>query len=76
MRTAAEVGIVATMQSASMRIIVELKPGEPVCGSAGRDGEPPIPFEGMLGFLSLFEHLRTPDAAARDPRVAKFNEAH
>ncbi len=42
-----------------MRLVVEIEPGEPVCGSAGREGEPQIPFEGMLGFLSLFDRLRT-----------------
>jgi hypothetical protein len=42
-----------------MRIVVNIEPGEPVCGTAGRDGEPQVPFEGMLGFLSLFERLRS-----------------
>ena len=41
-----------------MRLVVELDPGEPVCGSAGLEGEPPTRFEGLLGFLALFEALR------------------
>jgi hypothetical protein len=43
------------------RIVVDLDPagpGEPVSGSAAREGEPHARFEGMLGFLSLFERLR------------------
>jgi hypothetical protein len=39
--------------------VVEIEPGEPVCGSAAREGEPPVRFEGMLGFLSLFDRLRS-----------------
>jgi hypothetical protein len=39
--------------------VVELEPGEPVCGAAGLEGEEPLPFEGMLGFLTLFDRLRS-----------------
>jgi hypothetical protein len=42
----------------NVRLVIELEPGEPVCGSLGREGETPTRFEGMLGFLSLFERLR------------------
>jgi hypothetical protein len=62
MRSTADRGIVGSVQSARIRVVVEIEPGEPVCGSAGREGEPQIPFEGMLGFLSLFERLRPRDA--------------
>jgi hypothetical protein len=48
------------MDNARVRLVIELDPGDPVCGSAAREGEPQIPFEGMLGFLSLFERLRAP----------------
>jgi hypothetical protein len=63
MRSAPDRGIVGAVQSARVRVVVEIEPGEPVCGSAGREGEPQIPFEGMLGFLSLFERLRPRDEA-------------
>jgi hypothetical protein len=70
MRSTPSRAIVAAVQPERVRIIVELEPGEPVCGSAARDHEPQIPFEGMLGFLSLFERLRTndqPHDQARQP---------
>lgn len=38
--------------------LMDAKRGEPVCGSAAREGEAQIPFEGMLGFLTLFDRLR------------------
>jgi hypothetical protein len=40
------------------RLVIELEPGDPVCGWLGREGGTPTHFEGMLGFLSLFERLR------------------
>jgi hypothetical protein len=49
------------VESARVRLVVEIEPGDPVCGSAGREDGPQIPFEGMLGFLSLFDRLRTRD---------------
>lgn len=47
-----------------VRIVVDIEPGEPVSGAAGRDGDPPVRFEGMLGFLALFERLRQADRNA------------
>jgi hypothetical protein len=41
-----------------VRVVVEIESGEPVCGSAAREGEVQIPFEGMLGFLTLLDRLR------------------
>jgi hypothetical protein len=35
-----------------------LEPGERVVGHAALEGEVPVAFDGMLGFLSLFERLR------------------
>jgi hypothetical protein len=46
------------MDRDSVRIVVDIEPGDPVSGAAGRDGDPPVRFEGMLGFLALFERLR------------------
>jgi hypothetical protein len=46
------------MASDPVRLVVEINPGEPVSGSAAREGEAPVPFEGLLGFLALFERLR------------------
>jgi hypothetical protein len=48
------------MERQNVRIIVELEPGEPICGSLAREGEQQVPFEGMLGFLSAFDHVRAP----------------
>ena len=58
-----------------MRVVVEIEPGEPVSGSAGREGEPQVPFEGMLGFLALFERLRARrDSPDEDPGTTKTGE--
>jgi hypothetical protein len=72
MRSAPIHGIFASVDSARIRVVVEIEPGEPIRGSAARDGDPQIPFEGMLGFLSLFDQLQTraerPQAeATKDP---------
>jgi hypothetical protein len=66
MRTLAHPASVRRVESSRVRVVVEIEPGEPVCGSVARDGEPQIPFEGMLAFVSLFERLRT-----RDPEPAE-----
>jgi hypothetical protein len=58
MRTAANHVIVRLVDNRRLRLVVEIEPGEPVCGSAGIEGERQIPFEGLLGFLSLFDRLR------------------
>lgn len=50
--------IIPGVEQERVRVIVEIEPGEPICGSAARVGEAQIPFEGMLGFLSLFDRLR------------------
>jgi hypothetical protein len=64
------------MDSARVRLVIELEPGDPVCGSAAREGEPQIPFEGMLGFLSLFEQLRaTADLHAAETKDQCFGSA-
>jgi hypothetical protein len=63
MRSATNSGIFADVECTRIRVVVEIEPGEPVCGSAGREGEPQIPFEGMLGFLSLFDRLRSREPA-------------
>lgn len=57
---------VGAVESESLRIIVELEPGEPICGSLAREGEQRIPFEGMLGFLSAFDRLRAGDERRDD----------
>jgi hypothetical protein len=46
------------MDRDSVRIVVDIEPGEPVSGAAGRVGDPPVRFEGMLGFVALFQRLR------------------
>jgi hypothetical protein len=48
----------SSVEHDSLRLVVELEPGEPVCGSAGIEGETPVRFEGMLEFLALVERLR------------------
>jgi hypothetical protein len=45
------------MESSRVRLVVEVEPGKPVCGSVAREGKAKIRFEGMLGFLSVFERL-------------------
>ncbi|HUY59295.1 MAG TPA: hypothetical protein VMV16_06260 [Solirubrobacteraceae bacterium] len=52
-----------------LRIIVELEPGEPICGSLAREGEPQVSFEGMLGFLLAFDRVRVRDEQA-EPEVS------
>jgi len=59
------------MDNARVRLVIELDPGDPVCGSAAREGEPQIPFEGMLGFLSLFERLFERLRAPGEPHAAE-----
>jgi hypothetical protein len=49
-----------------VRMVIEVEPGEPLTGRVGREGERQFPFEGMLGFLSLFERLRGEPAEAPD----------
>jgi hypothetical protein len=61
MRRAPNRAIFAPVESVRVRLVVEIEPGDPVCGSAGREDGPQIPFEGMLGFLSLFDRLRARD---------------
>ena len=46
------------------RLIIEVEPGEPVSGWASREGGPREPFDGILDFLLLFEHLRGPEEGA------------
>jgi hypothetical protein len=68
MRTEPGRGIFRAMESKRVRVVVEIEPGEPVSGSAAREGQPQIPFEGMLGFLSLFDRLRTgADSSVNEP---------
>jgi hypothetical protein len=71
MRTALAAVIIWPVERQRVRVVVEIEPGEPVCGSAAREGEAQIPFEGMLGFLSLFDRLRAgaepPDAEPPHP---------
>jgi hypothetical protein len=55
-----------------VRIVVNIEPGEPVCGTAGRDGGPQLPFEGMLAFLSLLERLREGDGDVDRPPLARI----
>ena len=58
------------MERQTVRLVVELEPGEPVCGKAGVEGESLIGFEGMLGFLALFDQLRIragPPAGTDEP---------
>jgi hypothetical protein len=64
MRRIGQPGILQPVDRRTVRVVVELDPGEPVCGSAGLEGETQVPFEGMLGFLALFDRLR---ARASDP---------
>lgn len=54
----------ARVDGSHPRLVVELEPGEPVCGWVAREGGPRTRFEGMLGLLSLFEHLRRDEDAA------------
>jgi hypothetical protein len=54
------------MERDSLRLVVDLEPGDPVCGSAGIEGETAVRFEGMLGFLALVERLRARVEAAAD----------
>ena len=56
-------GMLAPVAYGRVRVVVELEPGDPVSGSAAREGEAQVPFEGMLAFLSLFERLRAGSAA-------------
>jgi hypothetical protein len=43
----------------TVRVVVDVEHGDPVCGAAGLEGEPQTKFEGMLAFLALFDHLRS-----------------
>jgi hypothetical protein len=54
-------GIVCGVERKLSRLVIELEPGEPVSGWAAREGEPPVRFEGLLAFISLFERLRSSD---------------
>jgi hypothetical protein len=58
MRTALAAALICHVERHRVRVVVEIESGEPVCGSAAREGEAQIPFEGMLGFLTLFDRLR------------------
>jgi hypothetical protein len=62
----------------SLRLVIELEPGDPVCGSAGVEGETATRFEGMLGFLALLDRLRAgePTAGSREPPARAGGEAH
>jgi hypothetical protein len=58
------------VENRTVRVVVELElePGEPVCGSAALEGELPVPFEGMLAFLSVFEQLQMRARPSDQPR--------
>ena len=56
------------MDRDNVRIVIEIEQGEPLSGAAGRDGDPPVRFDGMLGFLALFEQLRADCNAAPGER--------
>ena len=66
MRTERVRAMVASVENSRVRLVVEVETGEPVCGTAGREGEPQVPFEGMLGFLSLFDRLRQRESLEAD----------
>jgi hypothetical protein len=40
------------------RLLIEVEAGDPVSGWAASEGGPRTRFEGMLGFISVFEQLR------------------
>jgi hypothetical protein len=67
MRSAPDRRIVRSVESRRVRVVVEIEPGEPICGSAAREGEQQVPFEGMLGFLTLFDRLRADDHSLGAP---------
>jgi hypothetical protein len=58
MRTPSAAVMVVDMAATRVCLIIELEPGEPICGSGEIDGEAPVAFEGMLGLLSLLERVR------------------
>jgi hypothetical protein len=76
MRTAPEPEMVHAVEQPRLRLVIDLDPGDPVCGSAGVEGESLHPFEGMLGFLSLFDRLRMQAGMPPDPRADVRESPH
>lgn len=45
-----------------IRVLIELEPGERVTGRAAIEGHEPVSFDGMLGFLTVFDRLRAAES--------------
>ena len=60
--------IFAMGEQVRQRIVVELASGEPISGSLAADGEPEVPFVGLMQLVAALEAVRL--GAANPPEAA------